>query len=53
MKVANETNTTYYQSNTELASDSDIVIISVPIHYTNDVIREVAPYMKEGSLMFS
>lgn len=51
MKVANETNTTYYQSNTELASDSDIVIVSVPIHYTNDVIREVAPYMKEGSLM--
>lgn len=51
MKVADETNTRYYKSNTELASDSDVVIISVPINYTNDVIREVAPYMKEGSLM--
>ncbi|MEA1985501.1 MAG: prephenate dehydrogenase [Euryarchaeota archaeon] len=31
--------------------DSDIVIISVPIDITTDVIRQVAPGMKTGSLL--
>ena len=30
---------------------SDILVISVPIQHTCDVIREVAPFMKSGSLM--
>lgn len=32
-------------------SDMDIVIISVPIERTSEVIREVAPRMKKGSLL--
>ena len=34
-----------------MANISDILIISVPIQNTEDVIREVAPFMKEGSVM--
>lgn len=49
--VANELNVSYIESNAGLANISDILIISVPIHHTPDVIREVAPFMKEGSLM--
>ena len=50
-KVANEANINYIESNTGIANISDILVISVPIQYTEDVIREVAPFMKEGSLM--
>ena len=50
-KVASEANVNYIESNAELAGISDILVISVPIQYTEDVIREVAPFMKEGSLM--
>ena len=50
-KVADEMNAIYIESNTELANISDILVISVPIQHTSDVIREVAPFMKEGSLM--
>ena len=49
--VANEANVNYIESNTELATISDILVISVPIQYVEDVIREVAPFMKEGSVM--
>ena len=49
--VANKANVKYIESNTELASISDILVISVPINHTSDVIREVAGFMKEGSLM--
>ena len=42
-KVANEANTTYIESNTELASLCDIVIVSVPIQFTKDVIKEISP----------
>lgn len=51
MKVAEEANVNYIESNAGLANISDIVIVAVPIHLTSDVIREVAPFMKEGSLM--
>lgn len=51
MKVAEETGAQYIKTNTELASISDILIVSVPINFTSPVIREVADYMKEGSLM--
>ena len=50
-RVAEKLNVSYIESNTELASISDILIIAVPIEYTSDVIREVAPFMKSGSLM--
>ena len=49
--VADELNVNYIESNAGLANISDMLIISVPIQYTCDVIREVAPFMKEGSVM--
>ena len=49
--VASEANVNYIESNAGLANISDMVIISVPIQHTEDVIREVAPFMKEGSVM--
>lgn len=49
--VANELNVNYIESNAGLANISDILVISVPIQHTCDVIREVAPFMKEGSVM--
>ena len=49
--VADELNVNYIESNEGLANISDILVISVPIEYTESVIREVAPFMKSGSLM--
>ena len=49
--VASEAGVNYIESNAGLANISDILVISVPIHHTSDVIREVAPFMKPGSLM--
>lgn len=50
-KVAENLGVNYIESNAGLANISDILVISVPIHHTPEVIREVAPFMKEGSLM--
>lgn len=49
--VADELNVNYIESNAGLANISDILVISVPIEHTCDVIREVAPFMKEGTVM--
>lgn len=49
--VADELNVKYIESNAGLANISDMLVISVPIHHTSEVIREVAPFMKEGSVM--
>ena len=49
--VADELNVNYIESNAGLANISDLLIVSVPIQHTCDVIREVAPFMKEGSVM--
>ena len=49
--VAEEMGVGYIESNAGLANISDILVISVPIHHTSDVIREVAPFMKTGTLM--
>ena len=49
--VASEAGVNYIESNEGLANISDILIISVPIQHTEDVIREVAPFMKDGSVM--
>ena len=50
-EIADEADVNYIESNMGLANISDILIVSVPIQHTEDVIREVAPFMKEGSLM--
>ena len=50
-QVAEEMGVSYIESNEGLANISDILVVSVPIQYTCDVIREVAPFMKSGSLM--
>ena len=50
-QVADEMNVNYIESNEGLANISDILVISVPIQHTCDVIREVAPFMKSGSVM--
>ena len=50
-KVAEELNVNYIESNKELASSSDMLIISVPINNTPSVIREVAPFMRKDSVM--
>ena len=49
--VADEMNVNYIESNEGLANISDILVVSVPIQHTCDVIREVAPFMKSGSVM--
>ena len=49
--IANDLNVNYIESNAGLANISDVLVVAVPIEYTSDVIREVAPFMKEGSLM--
>nr|WP_303739453.1 prephenate dehydrogenase [Methanobrevibacter thaueri] len=50
-QIADEMNVNYIESNEGLANISDILVISVPIQHTCDVIREVAPFMKSGSVM--
>ena len=49
--VAKELNVNYIESNAGLANISDMLIVSVPIQHTSSVIREVAPFMKSGSVM--
>ena len=50
-EVSDKLGVNYIESNCELASISDVLIVSVPIHHTSDVICEVASFMKDGSLM--
>jgi prephenate dehydrogenase len=41
----------YEKDNRKAASESDIVIVSVPVEATPSVIAEVAPCMKQGTLL--
>jgi len=41
----------YSQDNLEAASDADVVVISLPIDVTTDIIQEIGPHMKRGSLL--
>lgn len=41
----------YTPDNTAAASDADVVIVSLPIDITSQKIKEIAPEMKEGSLL--
>lgn len=50
-RVARELGVYYVRNNPDAAGDSDIVIVSVPISETINVIKEVAPHVKEGSLL--
>ncbi len=38
-------------SNTEVATQADVVIVGVPIRVTCDVIREIAPHLKSGAMI--
>lgn len=49
--TAKELDVKYIESNKTLANSSDILIIAVPIQHTSHVIREVAQFMKEHSVM--
>ena len=50
-QVSEELGIKYSDNNKKIVQNSDIVIISVPISSTEEVIEELAPFMKEGSLM--
>lgn len=50
-KVAKKLDVEYSPNNVKTASESDVVIVSVPINVTNSIIEEVAPAMKSGSLL--
>lgn len=49
--ASNKIGVQYNSNNQEAASESDIVIVSVPIDATLSVIREVAPVLKKGNLL--
>ncbi len=51
-QVAEELNVNYELDLRKSVQNADIVLVSVPIKSTPDVIREVAPFMKENSLIF-
>lgn len=50
-KVSEELEVNYSNDNKKVASTSDIVIISVPISTTKNVIKEIAKSVKKGSLV--
>ncbi len=50
-RVARELGVSFTTDNVEAASGSDIVLISVYIENTLDVIKEVAPHLKDGALL--
>ncbi len=49
--TAKELGVSYERDNKKAAEDADVVIISVPIDATIQVIKEVAPRVREGSLL--
>ena len=50
-QVSEEIGVNYSNDNKKIVQNSDIIIISVPISSTESVIEELAPFMKDGSLM--
>ena len=50
-RVSKKMGVNYTSSNVSAASQSDVVIVSVPIDVTSSAIKEVAPVMKKGSLL--
>lgn len=49
--AAKKIGVTYSTDNIESVRDADIVVFSVPISYTNDIIKEVIPHVKNGSVV--
>lgn len=49
--VSKKLDVEYLQDNVKAASQSDVTIVSVPIGVTTRIIKEVAPHLKEGSLL--
>ncbi|HEY5525557.1 MAG TPA: prephenate dehydrogenase/arogenate dehydrogenase family protein, partial [Clostridium sp.] len=41
----------YTSDNLKAAADADVVIIALPIDSTPEIIKEIGPVMKEGSLL--
>jgi prephenate dehydrogenase len=41
----------YTRDNIQAAATADVVVIAIPIDITPKIIREIAPHMKEGSLL--
>ena len=50
-RISKKLGVEYSSSNTSAASQADVVIVSVPIDVTLSTIKEVAPVMKNGSLI--
>ncbi|MGZ7209167.1 MAG: prephenate dehydrogenase [Methanobacterium sp.] len=50
-KVSRKLGVEYTSSNEEVVSTADVVIISVPISALPEVITEISPYFKNGSLI--
>ncbi|MFH0860554.1 MAG: prephenate dehydrogenase [Candidatus Altiarchaeota archaeon] len=50
-KAAEELGVSYSRDNAGAASTADIVIVTVPISVTVDIIKEVAPHVREKSLL--
>jgi len=49
-KVAEKLEVEYTSDNTKAVSESNIIILSVPIDAVYNVVREIAPFLKNGSL---
>lgn len=50
-RVASETGAHFLRDNRSAAAQADVVIVSVPIESTVEVIEEVAPEVREGALL--
>ena len=49
--VAKKMKVNYTYNNIEAVTQADVVIIAVPIESTSQIIKEIAPHLKEGSLL--
>ena len=49
--IANKMGVSYTSDNIQAASHANVVIIAVPIEFTSQTIKEVAPHLQERSLL--
>jgi len=49
--IANKMGVSYTSDNIQAASHANVVIIAVPIEFTSQTIKEVAPHLQKGSLL--
>jgi prephenate dehydrogenase len=50
-EISEKIGVSYTSNNIEAASRAEILILAVPIDVTSKIIKEVAPHLKEGSLL--